>query len=264
MRCARLFWIGRSLWIEDGAADGGHRFGQHLQPGAVVGIVEHRQPDGAVAALVLFQAGEIALAGQHFQPQLGDAAPVAQVVAPATVAVAGRQRDEHVERVERVQCQAGDFPRRQLRCAFIRAVVCGFILGCIGGEQPGREEGRVGVGGQQQRTGRIGRGGDPHGECRAEHVRRGGAGMRAHCRAPSPWFGGVRRGRGLTPDEERLPVPRAVQDDGGEGGGGFVVHRLSCRGLLRQNSRWARQYLDFTRNLFTFLKLGDFQIVAGL
>ena len=67
--------------------------------------------------------------GQQFQPQLGDEAPVAQITAPAAVAITHGQRDEYIQGREDVQHQAGNLPGGKCRCLFRWGVFCKQPLG---------------------------------------------------------------------------------------------------------------------------------------
>ena len=206
--------IGRGFSVEEGAADRRAGFGQQLEAGAVLGRIPDRQPDSAIAALGLGQAGEVRLAGQQFQAELGRRAPIAEVVAPdAAAPVAGRggQRNQQVERGERLQQQAGNLPGGERH----RRVVGSAVLG--GGRgQPGREQRRVTARGQQDAGKRVRRSVPVHirqevGQPGAQGLHRGRVRMGQQPGPASARLGG--RFRALGPEEEAVSEPTAVKDE---------------------------------------------------
>ena len=230
MRRGGLRRIGRGFGVEEGAADGRTGFGQQLEAGAVVGRVPDRQPDGAIAALALGQAGEVRLAGQQFQAELGRRAPIAEVVAPdAAAPVAGRgQRDQQVERGEWLQQQAGNLPGRERHRRVGVRVVCG----CQG--QPGRKQRGFSARGQEDTGARVRRGVPVRvrqevGQPGAQGGGRRRVRMGHQLGAASARLGG--RFRALGPEEETVIQPTAVKDQ--RGIGDFGHQYLQIRGVSR-------------------------------
>ncbi len=197
-----LVGIGVNIGREGGATDGGHCLSQRAEARAVAGPVEERLPAGAIDALVLAEHGEVILAGQHLQPQLGDGAPVAQIAAPATIA--RRNRHQQIQRRERIQRQRGHAPGGQGRRGVRRVQR---------GRQPRRQERFLGGGGQQPHAlvGINGRGlRRPRAQDRQQ--RRVGRGVRMIGDlglASGPARRGVHR---LRPEVKRTRRPRPVQD----------------------------------------------------